>query len=112
MNSLIMLRRLGFLFTLLCLTAVAVHPGAAAAAAHSAPPTAPAPPAAPPKSAAPTQDDHAMATPPPATDDAFDDDSDRDSSDWRSRICDGRVPSTVATSHVTGGAVPPCTVAV
>jgi uncharacterized RDD family membrane protein YckC len=60
------LQRLGFLFTLLCLTAVVVHPGAAAAA--------------------PPKDDHASATP-PATDDAFDDDSDRgDRSDWRNRI--------------------------
>src|ERR1700679_3485673 len=61
------LQRLGFLFTLLCLTAVAVHPGAAAAA--------------------PDKDDHAPASAPAApTDDSFDDDSDRDSSDWRSRI--------------------------
>src|SRR6202789_3184657 len=115
MNSLIMLRRLGFLFTLLCLTAVAVHPGAVAAAAHSAPLTAPAPPAAPPKSAAPTQDDHATAPPPPATDDAFDDDSDRgDSSDWRNRIElhrrrnrqhheDGEVVSIGHSSHLESG---------
>jgi uncharacterized RDD family membrane protein YckC len=111
MNSLIMLRRLGFLFTLLCLTAVAVHPGAAAAAAHSAPPTAPAPPS----SAAPTQDDHPAATPPPATDDAFDDDSDRgDRSDWRNRIElhrrrnrqhheDGDVVSIGHSSHLESG---------
>src|ERR1700733_5943011 len=91
------LQRLGFFFTLLCLTAVAVHPDAAAAApAHSA--TAAAPAAAPAASrpatgpAAAAKDDHTPATAPPApTDDAFDDDSDRDfsdrdSSDWRRRI--------------------------
>lgn len=72
------LQRLGFLFTLLCLTALA-HPGAASAApAHRA--TA-APPAA---SAAAPADDKSS---PPASDDAFKNDSDEDdSSDWHDRI--------------------------
>jgi hypothetical protein len=87
------LQRLGFLFTLLCLTAVAVHPDAAAAApAHSSTAAAPAASSAATGTAAAAKDDHAPATAPPApTDDAFDDDSDRDSSDrdssdWRRRI--------------------------
>src|ERR1700723_3641100 len=82
------LQRLGFLFTLLCLTAVAVHPDAAAAApAHSATAAAPAASSAATGTAAAAKDDHTPATAPPApTDDAFDDDSDRDSSDWRRRI--------------------------
>jgi uncharacterized RDD family membrane protein YckC len=113
MNSLILLRRLGFLFTLLCLTAVATHPGAAAAAAskHSTP----APAAAPPSESAPPQDDHASATAPPATDDEFNDDADRDDrSDWRNRIevhrrrnwqhhADGDVVSIGHSSHLESG---------
>jgi uncharacterized RDD family membrane protein YckC len=85
------LQRLGLLFTLLCLTAVAVHPDAAAAApAHSATAAAPAASSAA-GTAAPAKDERAPApapatAPPAPTDDAFDDDSDRDSSDWRSRI--------------------------
>ena len=83
------LQRLGFLFTLLCLTAVAVHPGAAAAAAptHGATTAAPAP--APSTSAPPAKDDHAPASAPAATssDDESNDDSDQDDrSDWRNRI--------------------------
>jgi uncharacterized RDD family membrane protein YckC len=117
------LQRLGFLFTLLCLTAVAVHPGAAAAApAHSATAAAPAASSAAAGSAAPDKNDHAPdkndhapATAPAApTDDAFDDDSDRDSSDWRSRIEahhrrsrqhreDGDVVSIGHSSHLESG---------
>jgi uncharacterized RDD family membrane protein YckC len=111
------LQRLGFLFTLLCLTAVVVHPGAAAAApVHSA--TAPAPAAS--STAAGTsaaaKDDHAPATAPAApTDDAFDDDSDRgDRPDWSNRIElhrrrnrqhheDGDVVSIGHSSHLESG---------
>ena len=115
------LQRLGFLFTLLCLTAVAVHPGAAAAApAHSA--TASAPAAAgsaagstAARTAAPDKDEHAPATAPAApTDDAFDDDSDRDDRpDWRSRLehrrhnsrhhDDGDIVSIGHSSHLESG---------
>jgi uncharacterized RDD family membrane protein YckC len=111
-----LLQRLGFLFTLLCLTAVATHPGAAAAAgAHSATATTSAPSTATPSTAAPTQEDHSSASPPPASDDAFDDDSDRgDRSDWRSRIEqhrrhnsrhheDGDVVSIGHSSHLESG---------
>jgi uncharacterized RDD family membrane protein YckC len=86
-------QRLSFLFTLLCLTAVVAHPGAAAA-----------------------KDDHPSATPPAAaSDDAFDDESDRnDSSDWRNRIelhrrhnrqhrADGDVVSIGHSSHLESG---------
>jgi uncharacterized RDD family membrane protein YckC len=84
MNSLILLRRLSFLFTLLCLTAVAAHPGGAAAAAkHSAPAGA----AAAPGAGAPAEDEHTSATAPAVTDDEFNDDADRDArSDWRNRL--------------------------
>jgi uncharacterized RDD family membrane protein YckC len=111
------LQRLGFLFALLCLTAVAMHPGAAAAAgAHSATAAAPAPSAA-----APAKDDHAPATVPataPAAPSAFDDDADDpdrgDSSDWRNRIevhrrrnrqhhADGDVVSIGHSSHLESG---------
>src|SRR5580698_9645559 len=115
------LQRLGFLFTLLCLTAVAVHPDAAAAApAHSATAAAPAASSAATGTAAAAKDDHAPATAPPApTDDAFDDDSDRDSSDrdssdWRNQIevhrrhnrqhhADGDVVSVGHSSHLESG---------
>ena len=110
MNTSIM-QRLGFLFTLLCLTAVVMHPGAAAAApTHSATSPAPAP-----NTGAPTPDDHASQTTPPAGDDAFDDDSDRnDRSDWRNRIEqhrrrnarhreDGDVVSIGHSSHLESG---------
>ena len=110
MNTSIM-QRLGFLFTLLCLTAVVMHPGAAAAAtAHSATSPAPAP-----NTGAPTPDDHASQSTPPAGDDAFDDDSDRnDRSDWRNRIEqhrrrnarhreDGDVVSIGHSSHLESG---------
>jgi uncharacterized RDD family membrane protein YckC len=104
-------QRLGFLFTLLCLTAVVTHPGAAtaAAAAHSAATTAAAPAA---NTAPPAKDDPASAASP---DDAFDDDSDRsDSSDWRNRIelhrrhnrqhrADGDVVSIGHSSHLESG---------
>ena len=86
-------QRLSFLFTLLCLTAVVAHPGAAAA-----------------------KEDHPSATPPAAASDAaFDDDSDRnDSSDWRNRIelhrrhnrqhrGDGDVVSIGHSSHLESG---------
>jgi uncharacterized RDD family membrane protein YckC len=107
------LQRLGFLFTLLCLTAFAVHPGDAAAAAtsHSAAATAPAP-----SSAATPPHDPASATPPAAsTDEEFNDDSDReDRSDWRNRIeqhrrhnarhhADGDVVSIGHSSHLESG---------
>jgi uncharacterized RDD family membrane protein YckC len=117
------LQRLGFLFTLLCLTTVAVHPGAAAAAAtaHSAA-TAPAPSttapntAAPSTAASPAKDDHASATSPAASsDDDFNDDTDRDDrSDWRNRVevhrrhnrqhhADGDVVSIGHSSHLESG---------
>jgi len=109
MNTSIM-QRLGFLFTLLCLTVVLLHPGAAAAA-HSATAAAPAPSS----TATPSSDDHASPTTPPASDDAFDDDSDRDDrSDWRNRIeqhrrhnsrhhDDGDVVSIGHSSHLESG---------
>ena len=111
MNTSIM-QRLGFLFTLLCLTAVAAHPGAVAAAAKPSP--AATPPAA--STAAPDKDDHPSATAPAASsDDAFDDDSDQgDRSDWRNRIeqhrrrnarhhDDGDVVSIGHSSHLESG---------
>jgi uncharacterized RDD family membrane protein YckC len=85
-------QRLSFLFTLLCITAVVAHPGAAAA-----------------------KDDHPSATPPAASSDEFDDDSDRnDGSDWRNRIelhrrhnrqhrADGDVVSIGHSSHLESG---------
>jgi uncharacterized RDD family membrane protein YckC len=95
MNSSIS-RRLGFLFTLLCLTAVV---------AHSAPSTTP-----------PTKTDRSPATAPAASsDDDFNDDSDQsDRSDWRSRIekhsrrnwqrhADGDVVSIGHSSHLQSG---------
>jgi uncharacterized RDD family membrane protein YckC len=103
MNTVIW-QRLGFLFTLLCVTAVVAHPGAAAAAA-TAPSTA----------APPAKDDHASATTPAApTDDASDDDSDQgDRSEWRNRIelhrrrnwqhQDGDVVSIGHSSHLQSG---------
>ena len=113
-----LLQRLGFLFTLLCLTAVAVHPGAAAAAAtaHSATAAAPAPNAAASGTAAPAKDDRAPATTPAASsDDEFNDDTDRDDrSDWRNRVeahrrrnwqhhADGDVVSIGHSSHLESG---------
>ena len=106
------LQRLGFLFTLLCLTAVAVHPGAAAAStAHSA-----AAAATGPSTAAPAKDDHPPTTTPPvSSDDDFNDDTDRDDrSDWRNRIevhrrhnrqhhADGDVVSVGHSSHLESG---------
>jgi uncharacterized RDD family membrane protein YckC len=105
------LQRLGFLFALLCLTAVAVHPGdAAAAPAHSAPPTAPAP-----SSAATPTEEHGAAAPTASTDDEFNDDSDREErSDWRNQIeghrrhnrqhhADGDVVSIGHSSHLESG---------
>jgi len=84
------LRRLGFLFTLLWLTAVATHPGAAAAAAAHSAAAAPAAAttASPKDDHAPAKDEQAPASAPAAsTDDAFDDDSDRgDRPDWRNRV--------------------------
>ena len=111
------LQRLGFLFTLLCLTAVVVHPGAAAAApAHSATAPAPAASSAAAGTTAAAKDDHAPATAPAApTDDAFDDDSDRgDRPDWSNRIElhrrrnrqhheDGDVVSIGHSSHLESG---------
>ena len=121
------LQRLGLLFTLLCLTAVATHPGAAAAAAtaHSttAAPAAPsaassstASSTAPSSTAAPGKEDHAAATTPAVSnDDDFNDDADRDDhSDWRNRIevhrrhnrqhhADGDVVSVGHSSHLESG---------
>jgi uncharacterized RDD family membrane protein YckC len=112
MNSLILLRRLGFLFTLLCLTALTVHPGAAAAAAHGVKATAPAPPSA----TEPAKDEAASAAASAASsDDEFNDDADRDDrSDWRNRVelhrrrnwqhhDDGDVVSIGHSSHLAGG---------
>ncbi len=107
------LQRLGFLFTLLCLTAVVARPGAAAAApAHGASATtAPAP-----STAAPAKDDHAAsaAAPSASSDDEFNDDSGDDRSDWRNRIevhrrhnwqhrADGDVVSIGHSSHLESG---------
>jgi uncharacterized RDD family membrane protein YckC len=111
------LQRLGFLFTLLCLTAVAVHPGAAAAStSHSATAAATGPNTAAPNTAAPAKDDHSPAsTPPVSSDDDFNDDTDRDDrSDWRNRIevhrrhnrqhhADGDVVSIGHSSHLESG---------
>jgi uncharacterized RDD family membrane protein YckC len=111
------LQRLGFLFTLLCLTAVAVHPGAAAAStSHSATAAATGPSTAAPNTAAPAKDDHPSATSPAASsDDDFNDDTDRDDrSDWRNRIevhrrrnwqhhADGDVVSIGHSSHLESG---------
>lgn len=113
------LQRLGFLFTLLCLTALAVHPGAAAAAAptHGATAAAPAAAQAPSTTAAPAKDDHTAASAAAGTssDDEFNDDSDRDDrSDWRNRIefhrrlnrqhhDDGNVVSIGHSSHLETG---------
>jgi uncharacterized RDD family membrane protein YckC len=111
------LQRLGFLFTLLCLTAVAVHPGSAAAStAHSATAAATGPSTAAPNTAAPAKDDHASATSPAASsDDEFNDDTDRDDrSDWRNRVevhrrrnrqhhADGDVVSIGHSSHLESG---------
>ena len=121
------LQRLGLLFTLLCLTAVATHPGAAAAAATAHSTTAaPAAPSAASSStasstaasstAAPGKDDHAAATTPAVSnDDDFNDDADRDDhSDWRNRIevhrrhnrqhhADGDVVSVGHSSHLQSG---------
>jgi len=109
-------QRLAFLFTLLCLTAVAVHPDFAAAATATARSATAAAPAPAPSTAAPAKDDPAAATAPAApTDDAFDDDSDRgDRSDWRNRIEvhrrrnwkhheDGDVVSIGHSSHLESG---------
>jgi uncharacterized RDD family membrane protein YckC len=97
MNSSIW-QRLSFLFTLLCLTAVVAHPGAATAA----------------NTAPPAKDDPASATA-TSPDDAFDDDSDRsDRSDWRNQIeihrrhnrqhrADGDVVSIGHSSHLESG---------
>jgi uncharacterized RDD family membrane protein YckC len=111
MNTSIM-QRVGFLFTLLCLTAVVGHPGAAAAAgAHSATATAPTP-----STAAPKKDDPSSATTPAASsDDDFNDDTDQsDRSDWRNRIevhrrhnrqhrTDGDIVSIGHSSHLESG---------
>jgi uncharacterized RDD family membrane protein YckC len=116
------LQRLGFLFTLLCLTAVAMHPGAAAAAAtaHSATAAAPAPSGTTPgiaaaSTAAPIKDDHASDSPAASSDDEFNDDTNRDDpSDWRNRVeahrrrnrqhhADGDVVSIGHSSHLESG---------
>jgi uncharacterized RDD family membrane protein YckC len=104
---------LGFLFALLCLTAVAVHPGAAAAStARSAAAGAPATSTA----APPAEDDHSSATTPAvSSDDDFNDDTDRDDrTDRRNRIevhrrrnwqhhADGDVVSIGHSSHLESG---------
>jgi uncharacterized RDD family membrane protein YckC len=84
-----LLRRLGFLFTLLCITAVATHPGAASS--KTATPKA-APPAAAAPAAAATADDHSSAAASAAVSgrDDFDDEPEsvdrHDRFDWRNRI--------------------------
>jgi uncharacterized RDD family membrane protein YckC len=72
--SIISLRRLSILFTLLCIAALATHPGNAFA--KKAPPAAAASTAPDSSAAAPAGDDHAPATAPAASDsDDFNDDS-------------------------------------
>jgi uncharacterized RDD family membrane protein YckC len=85
-----LLRRLGFLFALLCVTAVAGHPGAALSKTTT-PKTAPAAAVTTDAASAATPDDHSAATAPAAADtDDFNDEpesADRhDRLDWRSRI--------------------------
>jgi uncharacterized RDD family membrane protein YckC len=88
-----LLRRLGFLFALLCVTAVAGHPGAAlskTATPKTAAPAAAAPTATTGAASMATTDDHSAAAPAVSTDqDDFNDEpeSDRhDRQDWRSRL--------------------------
>jgi uncharacterized RDD family membrane protein YckC len=104
-----LLRRLSFLFTLLCITTVATHPAAVIAKGATPPAaaTAPAP--------APITDDKASSSVPAAPSDDFNDDStDRqDRDDWRSRIesrhrhrrntNDGNVVSIGHSSHLQSG---------
>jgi uncharacterized RDD family membrane protein YckC len=87
------LRRLGFLFALLCVTAVAGHPGAAlskTATPKTAAPAAAAPTATTGAASTATTDEHSAAAPAVSADqDDFNDepDSDRhDRLDWRSRL--------------------------
>jgi uncharacterized RDD family membrane protein YckC len=85
-----LLRRLGFLFALLCVTAVAGHPGAALSKTTT-PKTAPAAAVTTDAASTATPDDHSAATAPAAADtDDFNDEpesADRhDRRDWRSRI--------------------------
>ena len=85
-----LLRRLGFLLALLCVTAVAGHPGAALSKTTT-PKTAPAAAVTTDAASTATSDDHSAATAPAASDtDDFNDEpesADRhDRLDWRSRI--------------------------
>jgi uncharacterized RDD family membrane protein YckC len=100
------LRRLSFLFTLLCITAVATHPAAVIAKSVTPPAAATAPG---------TADDKASSSVPAAPSDDFNDDSTdrRDRDDWRSRIesrhrhrlnnHDGNVVSIGHSSHLQSG---------
>jgi uncharacterized RDD family membrane protein YckC len=84
-----LLRRLGFLFALLCVTAVAGHPGAALSKTTT-PKAAPAAVATTDAASAATSDDHSAATAPAADTDDFNDEpesADRHGrQDWRNRI--------------------------
>jgi uncharacterized RDD family membrane protein YckC len=112
--SIISLRRLSILFTLLCVAALATHPGAAfakkappAAAASTQPAAAPTSPDS--SAAAPAGDDHASATAPAASDS---DDFNDDSSDTRTHVRrrshghaheDGDMVSVGHSSHLSSG---------
>src|SRR5579862_8613375 len=114
--SIISLRRMSILFTLLCVAALATHPGDAFAKKA---PAAATPPAAA-TSPAPAADDPAKAAPPPASEsDDFDDDSgdarDRDRIEWNNNRIelhrrhhvriheDGDVVSVGHSSHLAKG---------
>jgi uncharacterized RDD family membrane protein YckC len=114
MNILI-LRRLSFLFTLLCITALAAHPAAVFAkrATPAAPATAPAPASS--TAASSAADDPASSSAPAAATDDFNDEPDQsDRSDRRNRIesrhrhrwnnhDDGNVVSIGHSSHLQSG---------
>src|ERR1700675_2223946 len=86
-----LLRRLGFLFALLCVTAVASHPGAALSKTATPKTTAPAAAAATDAASTATTTDHSATEAPAAadTDDFNDEPESADSHgrlDWRNRI--------------------------
>jgi uncharacterized RDD family membrane protein YckC len=127
--SISILRRLGFLFALLCVTAAVTHPGAvlaktapaaaSAAVTHpgavlakTAPAAASAAASAPPAAAAPTpSDDSASATPPAASDDFNDEPTNpTDNTESRNRHRhrgshhdDGNIVSLFHSSHLRSG---------
>jgi len=111
-----LLRRLGFLFALLCVTAVASHPGAALSKTTT-PKTAPAATVTT-DAASAASDDHSAATAPAAADaDDFNDEPEsvdrHDRPDWRSRIesrhrrhrhdSDNNIVSIGHSSHLQSG---------